>query len=264
MRFLASRVSLLVAYLLAGALVGVVLIHPAVLVVVWAEVSRLSPDAPALGDFLSDRLLLLVVPRHLHMTLAFAAIGAAIGLVFGIATRSYLEATRGLRFFREIHGEEIPALIAGGETAEVEFKSTMRWDLREDRVNKALETVIAKTIAGFFNAHGGRLLIGVADDGTVLGLENDYATLRVPGRDAFEQTVVGVVTKFLGGDLCPALQTTFAEIAGKDVCMILVQPAPRAVYLTDAGKLHFYVRSGNSTRKLDLREAMDYARTRWP
>ena len=156
MRFLASRVSLLIAYLLAGALVGVVLIHPAVLVIVWVEVSRLSPEAPALGDFLSDRLLLLVVPRHLHMTLAFAAIGAAVGLGFGIATRSYLEATRGLRFFREIHGEEIPALIAGGETADVEFKSTMRWDLKEDRVNKALETVIAKTIAGFFNARGGR------------------------------------------------------------------------------------------------------------
>jgi len=140
----------------------------------------------------------------------------------------------------------------------------MRWDLKEDRVNKALETVIAKTIAGFFNARGGRLLIGVADDGSIVGLEKDYTTLRNPGRDAFEQTVVGIVTKFLGGDLCPGIQTTFAEIDGHDVCMILVQPAPRAVYLNDGGKLRFHVRSGNSTRQLDLREAMDYARTRWP
>ncbi|WP_349358701.1 ATP-binding protein [Stappia sp.] len=262
--FVGTRLPLLAAYALAGALVGLVLIHPAVLAIVWLEFRAIAPDPPSLPVFLSDRLLLFVIPRDVQMTLAFAGLGALVGLAFGALTRSYVEASQGLRFFREIHGEEIPALIAKGETADVEFKATMRWDVKEQRINKQLETVIAKTIAGFFNARGGRLLIGVADDGTVLGLEDDYATLRLPTRDGFEQTVTSIVAKFLGGDLNPALQTTFASIDGKDVCMILVQPAPRAVYLSDGGKLHFYVRSGNATRQLDLREAMDYARTRWP
>ncbi|GGF07014.1 ATP-binding protein [Stappia taiwanensis] len=263
MALLSSRLSLLVVYVLAGALIGIVLLHPAVLTIVWLEYRAIQPNVPSLGDFLTDRLLLLVVPRHLHMVIAFAFVGGLIGLGFGLFTRSYLETSRRLRFLSAAHGEQIPEFISGGETAEVEFKSTMRWDLKERNINKGLETVIAKTIAGFFNAHGGRLLIGVADDGTVLGLEADYATLRHPNRDGFERTINDIVTRFLGGDLCPAIQTTFTVIDGKDVCMVLVQPAPRAVYLSEGGKLHFYVRSGNSTRKLDLREAMDYARTRW-
>ncbi len=259
-----TRVSLLTAYALAGALVGLVVIHPAVLAIVWLEYSALVPGAPGLAEFLTDRLLLLVVPRHLHMAIAFSVIGALVGLGFGFFTRAYLDLSRGIRFFREVHGEEIPALIRGGETANVEFKSTMRWDMNEKRVNKALETVIGKTIAGFFNARGGRLLIGVADDGTVLGLDADYATLRHPNRDGFERNIADIVTRLLGGDLCPALQTTFASIDGRDVCMVLVQPAPRAVYLNEGGKTHFYVRGGNSTRQLELREAIDYARSRWP
>ncbi|WP_428698801.1 AlbA family DNA-binding domain-containing protein [Stappia sp.] len=259
-----SRLSLLTAYALAGALIGLVVIHPAVLAITWIEYSALVPDAPTLTGFLADRLLLLIVPRHLHMAIAFALVGALVGLGFGFFTRAYLDLSRGIRFFREIHGDEIPTLIRGGETASVEFKSTMRWDIQEERVNKGLENVIAKTVAGFFNARGGRLLIGVADDGTVLGLDADYATLRHGNRDGFERAIADIVTRLLGGDLCPALQTTFASVDGRDICMVLVQPAPRAVYLNDAGKTHFYVRSGNSTRQLELREAMEYARTRWP
>ena len=255
-RLTGARASLLIVYALAGAMVGIVGIHPAVLTIVWLEYTTLVDDPPTLAAFLQNRLLLLIVPRNLHMAMAFAGLGAAVGLAFGALTRSYVEASRGLRFFRAIHSDQIPELITGGETDEVEFKSTMRWDLKEERINKQLETVIAKTVAGFFNARGGRLLIGVADDGTVLGLEKDYLTLRVQGRDGFEQTVISIVTKYLGGDLCPALQTTFTTIDGKDVCMILVQPAPRAVYLSNEGRLHFYVRSGNTTRKLDLREAI--------
>jgi len=45
-----------------------------------------------------------------------------------------------------------------------------------------LETAVLKTIAAFLNsAEGGTLLIGVADDGTIHGIESDYATLP-PGR----------------------------------------------------------------------------------
>ncbi len=66
-------------------------------------------------------------------------------------------------------------LIAEGESDELEFKATLRWDLKEAGVNKKLEEVIIKTIAAFANSQGGTLLIGVADDGDVIGLEPDYS-----------------------------------------------------------------------------------------
>jgi len=56
-------------------------------------------------------------------------------------------------------------VLAEGESERVEFKETMS--------REALETV-----AAFANTHGGRLLIGVADDGTVKGIAPGKETLR--------------------------------------------------------------------------------------
>ena len=55
-------------------------------------------------------------------------------------------------------------LIKEGENGGVEFKTTMRYDMRENKVNKKLEEVILKTIAAFSNAEGGTLVMGVDDD----------------------------------------------------------------------------------------------------
>jgi hypothetical protein len=40
-------------------------------------------------------------------------------------------------------------MIAEGESDELEFKSTLRWDLKERIVNKKLEEVTMKTLAAF-------------------------------------------------------------------------------------------------------------------
>lgn len=68
-------------------------------------------------------------------------------------------------------------LIEVGESQTVEFKSTARWNTRAGQCDKKMEHVIVKTVCGFLNAEGGTLLIGVDDDGTVIGLAEDLATL---------------------------------------------------------------------------------------
>jgi archaellum component FlaG (FlaF/FlaG flagellin family) len=40
--------------------------------------------------------------------------------------------------------------------------------------------VIAKAVAGFLNTEGGALLIGVNDDGDVVGLVDDFAVVKSP------------------------------------------------------------------------------------
>ncbi len=80
---------------------------------------------------------------------------------------------------------QLLAEITAGESAGLEFKSSARWDFKENRINKALEQVILKTCAAFLNTDGGALLIGVDDDGKVVGLERDYKTLgKKRNRDA--------------------------------------------------------------------------------
>ena len=68
-------------------------------------------------------------------------------------------------------------LIAEGEDDELEFKSSLRWDFKEQIVSTKLEEVIVKTVAAFANCQGGILLIGVSDSGEILGLERDYLFL---------------------------------------------------------------------------------------
>ncbi|WP_269585248.1 AlbA family DNA-binding domain-containing protein [Roseibium sp. Sym1] len=257
------KLSFLAAYLLVGAVVGVLVIHPLNLVVVWWELARFSESAPTLIEFLSARLWLVLLPRHLDVAIAYTVVGAIVGLAFGVFTRNYLRTSRAYQSLREEQTALIPDLMKQGETGRVEFKSSLRWDMKENRINRGLETVIAKTLAGFFNADGGHLLVGVDDDGRPLGLDKDLATLKSPDLDAFERTVNDIVSKNLGGDLCPYIHTVFARVEDKDVAMIIVSPAPRAVYVEENRASVFYLRSGNSTRKLDVRETVNYANRRW-
>ncbi|WP_299478891.1 ATP-binding protein [uncultured Roseibium sp.] len=257
------KLSFLATYVLVGAFVGVLVIHPLNLVVVWWELSRFSDTAPGLLEFLSARLWLVLLPRHLDVAIAYTLVGAVVGLAFGIFTRNYLRASQAYQSLRDEQTNVIPDLMKRGETDTVEFKSTLRWDVKEDRINRGLEKVIAKTIAGFFNTDGGHLLVGVDDDGKPLGLDKDLSTLKSPDLDSFERTINDIVSKNLGGDLCPSIHTVFAKVDEKDVAMIIIRPAPRAVYMEEGRSSVFYVRSGNSTRQLDVREALNYARSRW-
>jgi type I restriction enzyme R subunit len=79
----------------------------------------------------------------------------------------------------------VEELIANDEDHAVEFKSTARWDLREDKPNKAIEDAVVKTVAGFLNTDGGTLLIGVDNSGSTLGLEPDYQRVQPSNGDGF-------------------------------------------------------------------------------
>ena len=158
---------------------------------------------------------------------------------------------------------QILALIERGESAELEFKSTARWDLREGKKNPDLEAVLRFTVAGFLNAHGGTLLIGVGDDGSIVGLQPDYGTFRKPNRDGFELFLTELLLGAMGKDVATCIRTTFHEVEGKDVCRITVAAGPRPVFLKEGNDEVFYLRTGNSTRRLSTREAVQYCKTRW-
>jgi hypothetical protein len=166
--------------------------------------------------------------------------------------------------------QAIIALIAQGESAQLEFKSTARWDLREAKKNPVMEEVILKTVAAFLNSDGGTLLIGVADDGTLLGLQPDYQTLKKQDRDGFELWLMGdLLLKALGNDLAPYIAIQVSTLNAKDICQVTLQPAPRPVYCDIKNKNGqpeecFYIRAGNQTKHITKpSEIMHYTQTRW-
>ena len=145
----------------------------------------------------------------------------------------------------------------------------MRWDLKAQTVNKKLEEIVIKTIAAFANAQGGTLLIGVADNGEILGLEGDYHALGGANRDKFELHLRNLLNEQFGASLVTLkIKVTFPAINEVEICQIDVQPASSPVVITIKDKdgraqEKFYVRSGNSSQEVSMAEMQAYLSERF-
>ncbi len=150
-------------------------------------------------------------------------------------------------------------LMAAGESGEVEFKSSLRWDLRENRVNKELEKVIVKTLAGFLNSEGGgTLLIGVNDEGKAVGLAPDYESLKKKDRDGFERHLRQLIESSIGASASSFLTVTFHEIDARDICHVSADRSDHPIYIFRNNQSVFYLRTGPATKELPLVEAVKY------
>ena len=154
-------------------------------------------------------------------------------------------------------------LIAGGESRTVEFKSSARWSYGKGDRDEVIERTIVKTIAGFMNAHGGTLLIGVDDDGNAIGLEKDYKLVKGQGRDGFENWLTDLLEKSLGKPAVANVAVGFASVDGADVCRIDVHPSRSPVYARRGQESDLFVRLNNSTRLLNTQEAVTYIGQHW-
>ncbi len=153
--------------------------------------------------------------------------------------------------------------LSSGEHEQLEFKETLRWDVREGRVNKALEKAVLKTVAAFMNSRGGALLIGVGDDRKPVGLARDYATLRRRDADGFETHFSNIFRTAFGASKRQYVRLSFPRIDGVECCLVQVAPAPHPVYLAEEKQEEFFVRTGNSTTSLTFSEAAAYITSRF-
>ncbi|HET9327400.1 MAG TPA: RNA-binding domain-containing protein, partial [Candidatus Eisenbacteria bacterium] len=178
---------------------------------------------------------------------------------FGEAIKNYLF-DQYLRTHRS--AEE---LIRRGESKTLEFKATLRWSLKEDRRDDVGVTHAAlKTVAAFLNTEGGDLLIGVADDGTVVGIEPD----RLENDDKFMRHLAQVVRNALGDRAGTCIDPKTQIVQGKTVCVVSCQRSPEPVFLKwkeleSSPEGDFFVRSGPGTVKLAPESAAEFIRTRF-
>jgi uncharacterized protein with ParB-like and HNH nuclease domain len=164
---------------------------------------------------------------------------------------------------------DIREMIAQGENHEVEFKTTMRFDMREQKLNKKLEEVILKTIAAFNNGQGGTLIMGVTDDMEIIGLENDYNTLKDGTKDGFELHLRNLVNNSYGIEFAANnLSINFPVLDEMEICVVDVKPGLKPVYTKVSDKNgqkmdKFYIRSGNSSPELPITEITSYINSRF-
>ena len=173
------------------------------------------------------------------------------------------------RYFYRRNQMEIPPLselLADNENRYLEFKSSLRWDHRQDKVNPELEKVILKTLAAFGNTDGGILLIGVDDDKNVIGLEEDFKSLKKQDSDYYEIHLRNILHKAMGVKYVSRHIRTQFETSGegKTVCKVKVIAGDEPVFLKFKdrnGNLDetFFVRRRNSSQETEsIPEINDY------
>lgn len=153
----------------------------------------------------------------------------------------------------------VSALIAGGESGAVEFKSTLRINLHTGQPDEKIQLSALKTIAGFLNAKGGTLIIGVADEGQVLGLAND----GFPNEDKLGLHLVNMVRERIGEVFLPYVHPHFEDQDGGRVLVVRCEPGPKAAFVKDGQLQRFYVRAGASTAELSGGSILDYQKSRF-
>lgn len=157
--------------------------------------------------------------------------------------------------------ENARQILNQGEGQFVEFKSSLVWDYYQQRANKDLYEPIMKTLVAFMNSRGGTLLIGVDDQGMVLGVENDISTLRKKDIDGFELAFNSVFNQMIGVQYRQYVMISFPVIDQKIICVAQVNPVPNPVYLNHNGQETFLIRAGNSSQSLTISQAADYIYT---
>jgi hypothetical protein len=148
--------------------------------------------------------------------------------------------------------EVLGSLIEQGEGDRLEFKSTLRWNLNTDKTGKEVEISWLKTVAAYLNSAGGVILIGVNDEGELLGLDAD----RFPNEDKFLLHFNNLIKQHIGLEFSRYIRGGICSIGGKRLFVIECDPADDPVYLKTGKEERFYIRVGPSTRQLTMSEVV--------
>lgn len=158
----------------------------------------------------------------------------------------------------------VKRLVAQGESQTCEFKVAACWNAFKGQKDEKMRENVLEEVAAFLNSpEGGTLLIGVADDGSIVGLENDFlaANPQKQNRDGYGLYLLEHLKNFLQGNWSLCYKISFATLQGKEICRIDVQPAPSPAYTSQG---HLWIREGARKRSLSPHEAANYVKHRWP
>lgn len=206
------------------------------------------------GDALASRW-----PVLLLVTLVIIGLGSALA---GLVIRKYSRQLKDLPHLTidPAHPEaDLYDLIGRGEDAHLEFKSTMRHNLRTGKAGKEIELAWLKGVTAFLNTDGGIVLLGVADDGTLLGLEAD----GFENDDKCLLHFKNLLNQHLGPEYARLVRFELYQLEGKRLGAVECERSSTPVFLRARNNEEvFLIRTGPSNIELSLSRALKYIQER--
>ncbi|HEX3625178.1 MAG TPA: ATP-binding protein [Verrucomicrobiae bacterium] len=189
-----------------------------------------------------------------NLLLAVVAFGVAVLISLYLIARELVKSP---------HFETLPEALRSDEGPRKEFKRAFQWDFGRNCQNPEVRIKALKTITAFLNSEGGVLFIGVDDDKTVRGIEEDLGLFN-GSADKFLLTMRDLIASKIGAEFAPLVKTRCDTIDNKMVCVVEVENATEPAFLKEDGQSYFFVREGNRTNPLDPREAHAFIKSkRW-
>ena len=162
--------------------------------------------------------------------------------------------------------EETKDLIDKGESGRLEFKSTLMTNLQTGEIDKRMEKAVLKTITAFLNTDGGTLLVGVEDNGNIMGIDIE----RFENRDKLNLHVTNVIASQIGNEFIPFIKFEQIDYGkrddGKDSIVMRFDCTPTSTpaFLKNTKEKTetFFVRSGPSSVELTGNDLINYVMNR--
>lgn len=215
-------------------------------------VGALVPQDELLPETRTSRRLIFTIIGAILVTGVLATF--LIVRLYGRAARDALVWRRSLYDSEEA----LRTLIRSGEGAELEFKSTLRWNLKAGRPGKEIEIAWLKTVAAYMNSEGGILLIGVKDSGDILGLDTD----AFQNDDKCLLHINNLIKQHIGLEFSPYIRYEILPVGDRKIVAVECTRSAAPVFLKNNNTEEFYIRSGPSSIRLSMSETLTYIQER--
>lgn len=162
----------------------------------------------------------------------------------------------------QIATNDLASKISHGETASIEFKSTLRWHIHKNNFDREIENEVLGAVVAFCNTKGGEIYVGIADDGTIIGLEND----RFPNTDQFQLHFRNLLASRIIPSVLHFVDYDIVKVKGVPIFRIKCSSSTKGVWLKPdkQSEEQFFIRSGPSSTRLMPRQVVDYINDHFP
>lgn len=160
------------------------------------------------------------------------------------------------------YNDIIELLINSGEGETIEFKTCFLYNSKYRNEDNNIKYTICKTIAGFANRNGGIVLIGINDNGQVIGLEE--TDLLLYNKDKLKNKLDSQINYNLPKFIWNLLKIRYNEIDNRTILIIEVKASLKPVLITNKdNQKEFYIRTTQGIIYLDIEDAINYCLTRF-
>ena len=276
---LLGSIGIIVAYISLGRMPGFAKERPALIAVesfsfgiavatIWYillfHIDR-ALDIPITSPDQTDAIIRLtwIAVGSLFISLLFIA-DTRFSIMKSVVTKFLGENSDIIGIDEEDEPAEIDKLIEGGESYKLEFKSTIRTNLKTGEKDKRMEKAVLKTIVAFLNSDGGDLLVGVSDDGEKIGV--DIESFDNP--DKMNLHISNLISSQIGDEFIPFIKYRQINYGKRDdgtdriVVRFSCEATSTPVFLKDNKEEMFFVRSGPSSVELTGVDLIKYVDNR--